>query len=434
MTTHDALVPDGKAKLGEAYADALRAPEEELNGGQGDGGYVIDDDLAETDEEEEEEEEEGEEENGIMGQAEGSAAAKLEIEDEWVSLENHPVQTSQRIQAALARLASSGRKNLTILLLGRKGAGKSSTANSVFGSRLFAVAPPGFLNYAPDPPSTVSKRKAGVVVTIMDTPGLVESDSVSDTALRHISFAVQSSTSSRTRRPIDIVLYMDRMDMPQVEDLDHEAFEAVTNTFGPQIWKNVMIGLSRSEVRNPAPWSCYDQFVDKRLAGIRAAMQKAGAPDAASIPYALIENSSLCQKNEDGELVVPNGSAWVPALVERAVDLALRQPKGYSWSPNKRNLIRRCILLPLLFIGQILFKLMVIDKIIEEDGVKGDQYGPYDIETQKEERRRVQERKVLERQQREEAKRRARKARQRKQAELEGVTDSDSEEDDEDYY
>lgn len=62
---------------------------------------------------------------------------------------------------------------------GRTGSGKSSTANSLFGSRMFAVQPFSALNYMPVQPTTVAKRKGGVVLTIIDTVGLVESDSVS---------------------------------------------------------------------------------------------------------------------------------------------------------------------------------------------------------------------------------------------------------------
>eukprot|EP00803_Ostreobium_quekettii_P010400 evm.model.scf_366.6 EVM.evm.TU.scf_366.6 scf_366:72543-78385(+) len=378
-------VKSGPEASGGASRDAVTGGDEHSEGGE-EGRYDVDSEGGDLEEEDDDSDGGG----GDAGQ--GSSTPDAEI-PEWVSLENHPVHTSQRIQAALMRLANNNRRNLTILLLGRTGAGKSSTANSLFGSRMFTVAPFNFLNYMPHQPNTISKRKVGVVVTIIDSVGLVESDSVSDTV-----------------------------------------FEGITKTFGPQIWKHLLIGLTRSEVRNPSPYSSYDEYVNKRVSGIRAAMRRAGAQDAASIPYALIENSSRCRKNAENEQILPNGCVWVPNLVERAVDLALRHSEGYKWNPRRRNLLRKFLLIPLLFIGQILFKLIVIDKLIEEDGVRGDQYGPYDLETQKEERRRVQERKEIERQQREEARRRARKARQRKQAELEGVSASDSDEEGDDYY
>lgn len=346
---------------------------------------------------------------------------------EWVSLENHPVPTSQRIQTAFARLATAGKSHLTILLLGRTGSGKSSTANSLFGSRMFAVQPFSALNYMPVQPTTVSKRKGGVVLTVIDTVGLVESDSVSYLALRQIAYA------ARNRCPIDVVLYVDRMDMPRVEDLDCEVFEGLTNTFGPQIWKHVMIGLTRSEVRNPSPHTSYDGYVLKRVNDIRAAMQKSGAQDA-TLPFALIENGSRCQKNAENEQILPNECVWIPTLIESAVDLALLHLKGYMYYPHKKsNLLQKLLIIPLVFITQILFKNFVIDPIIEEDGVRGDQYGPFDLETQKEERRRLEERKRIQRQNRESALRRVQKALLRMQHEREGVAGSDSDDDD-DFY
>ncbi|CAD7705066.1 unnamed protein product [Ostreobium quekettii] len=297
-------VKSGPEASGGASRDAVTGGDEHSEGGE-EGRYDVDSEGGDLEEEDDDSDGGG----GDAGQ--GSSTPDAEI-PEWVSLENHPVHTSQRIQAALMRLANNNRRNLTILLLGRTGAGKSSTANSLFGSRMFTVAPFNFLNYMPHQPNTISKRKVGVVVTIIDSVGLVESDSVSDTV-----------------------------------------FEGITKTFGPQIWKHLLIGLTRSEVRNPSPYSSYDEYVNKRVSGIRAAMRRAGAQDAASIPYALIENSSRCRKNAENEQILPNGCVWVPNLVERAVDLALRHSEGYKWNPRRRNLLRKFLLIPLLFIGQV---------------------------------------------------------------------------------
>lgn len=42
-----------------------------------------------------------------------------------------------------------------------------------------------------------------------------------------------------------------------------------------------------------------------------------------------------------------------------------------------------------LFDGQVAFKLLVLDRVLEEDSVTGDAYGPYDAEHVKEERARL---------------------------------------------
>ena len=51
-------------------------------------------------------------------------------------------------------------------------------------------------------------------------------------------------------------------------------------------------------------------------------------------------------------------------------------------------------LIPLVLAAQIAFKVLVLDRVLEEDGLTGDQYGPYDPEFVAEERDRLKHRKV----------------------------------------
>lgn len=82
----------------------------------------------------------------------------------------------------------------------------------------------------------------------------------------------------------------------------------------------------------------------------------------------------------------------------------------------------------------ILLKVFIVDRIIEEDGVKGDQYGPFDLETQKYERKRLLERKEREREEREATRRRLEEAQQLRQTERENVARAESEDEDDDDY
>lgn len=387
---------------------------------EGDDRYV--EDFDDDDEEEEEEEEEGEDHEGDEEYSGEHGQGPSDDVAEWVSLENHPMQTSQRIQSALRKLTLKGSHSLTILLLGRSGAGKSTTANSLFGSRMFAVVPFTMINYMPQQPTTMSRKKGGVVLTMIDTIGLVDSDSVSDMAMRQVAYTV------RNRCPIDVVLYVDRVD-DHVDDLDEEVFESITNTFGPQIWKHVLIGLTRAEVRNPAPFSSFEEYISSRVTSIRAAMREAGAQDA-TLPYALIENSTRCQRNQQDERILPNGCIWIPTLVEQAVDLALENRVGYIYEPiKKRNWLQKLFVIPLILLAQVLLKVLIIDPIIEEDGVKGDQYGRFDPATVEYERQKLKEMKEREKKEQEAARRKAQKARLRRQKEQEGILGAESSDD-----
>ncbi len=77
--------------------------------------------------------------------------------------------------------------------------------------------------------------------------------------------------------------------------------------------------------------------------------------------------------------------------------------KSLEWAPyrydpavvrrNDPNKKRRW-LIPLVLLAQIAFKVLVLDRVLEEDGVTGDAYGPYDPEFVQEERERIAREKV----------------------------------------
>lgn len=72
------------------------------------------------------------------------------------------------------------------------------------------------------------------------------------------------------------------------------------------------------------------------------------------------------------------------------------QPYRYSpgvvrrHDPNKK----RRWLIPLVLLAQIAFKVLVLDRVLEEDGITGDAYGLFEPEFVKEERERVKREKV----------------------------------------
>jgi len=61
-------------------------------------------------------------------------------------------------------------------------------------------------------------------------------------------------------------------------------------------------------------------------------------------------------------------------------DRSLQKPRN----PNKK----RRWLIPIIFAAQIAFKVLILDMWMEEDGARGDQYGPYEKEFVEQERAR----------------------------------------------
>jgi hypothetical protein len=56
---------------------------------------------------------------------------------------------------------------------------------------------------------------------------------------------------------IDAVLYLDRLDLYRVEPLDKRMMQAVSDTFGPSIWKKAVIGLTHGNMQQPPPGTTF---------------------------------------------------------------------------------------------------------------------------------------------------------------------------------
>lgn len=293
---------------------------------------------------------------------------------EWLSLTNHPAPTVAKIRHCLRHISQRGRNSMTILILGRAGVGKSSTVNSLFASTMAQAIPFHMITYQTAQALVVRKKADGVVLTVIDTPGLIESDAVSETLLKRIAFQSKSY-------PMDVVLFVDRVDMHQPDDLDVEMMKGLARMFGKEIWSRVVIGLTRADIKDPIPGQTYDTMIARRVEGIREIMRKAGGQQAA-LPYVLIENSDRCQRNAAGEKVLENGSPWVPTFFEKVVDVAMKFPRAYKYNPNSVNqgeqLFTKFCLIPIVLVVQVIIKIFVLDRVIASDGMKGDQYGPFD--------------------------------------------------------
>ena len=101
---------------------------------------------------------------------------------------------------------------------------------------------------------------------------------------------------------------------------------------------------------------------------------------------ALVENMRSCGEGDmGGEL--PDGSLWLPDLVDMMVQAVENGVTRFELDdelsvakrsdPNRK----RRWLIPLFVTVQVLLKVLVFDKMVADDGCKGDMYGPFDAET-----------------------------------------------------
>ncbi|KAK7246141.1 hypothetical protein RIF29_41001 [Crotalaria pallida] len=207
--------------------------------------------------------------------------------------------------------------SVTILILGKTGAGKSATINSIFGEMKTSISAYG--------PSTDGVKKIvgmvdGVELRIFDTPGL-RSSALEQSYNRKVLSRVKKFIR---KSPPDVVLYVDRLDA-QTRDLnDAPLLKSISSTLGPSIWRNAVIALTHAASAPPdgpsgSPLS-YDVFLAQRSSSVQTSIGRAAGefriinPGLIN-PVALVENHPSCRKNRQGQKVLPNGQSWRPLLL-----------------------------------------------------------------------------------------------------------------------
>ncbi|KAF8379851.1 hypothetical protein HHK36_029300 [Tetracentron sinense] len=340
---------------------------------------------------------------------------------EWAGIQQFPAATLAKLLELMGKLKQENVSSLTILVMGKGGVGKSSTVNSIIGERVVAVS--AFQSEGPRP-VMVSRSRAGFTLNIIDTPGLVEGGYVNDQALEIIKRFLLNKT-------IDVLLYVDRLDAYRVDNLDRQVIKAITDSFGKGIWRRGLVVLTHAQLSPPDGLN-YDDFFSRRseallkvvrlgarikkqefqmvdrvsllerhhealecnmddfssiMLGLRESLklfaytkkQAATMPmleiavsiNDSAIPVVLVENSGRCNKNDGDEKILPNGTAWIPNLMEIITDVVSNGSKAIVVDqkliegPNPND--RGKFLIPFILAFQYFFVVKRIQRAIKDD-------------------------------------------------------------------
>ena len=322
----------------------------------------------------------------MAASAAGARPAPLQAEpEEWKGLKQMPLATQNAVQAQLGRLREAGRERCTVLLLGRGGVGKSTLCNQLLGERKLRVNPYGLAapertvmlsRVAPTPAGAGEGDAGNVQLDLIDTPGLILNDRVHEGALLNLADQIRG-------RPIDVVLYVDRLDLYLVETLDREVMESVSRVLGRDVWSKALIVLTHGDTKPPGT-ADYEAFCTQRAEQVRTALRKTAGKGVGSgaLAHRVVENSSLCNRNWSGEKVLPDAerTPWLPALMEGVVQAALAgEGEPYVLKPNANNPNRKWRwLIPLAVAAQAALVKWVFVPALRHDDKWGDQFGPWD--------------------------------------------------------
>jgi len=207
--------------------------------------------------------------------------------------------------------------SLNVLVLGKSGVGKSATINSIFGKVKTKISAFGS---ATNSIKEIVGMVDGVSIRVFDTPGL-KSSALEQCYNKKVLSMIQKLTK---KKPIDIVLYVDRLDIQTKNLNDLPLLRTICDVFGPLIWRNTVITLTHAATAPPdgplgSPLS-YDVFVTQRTGAVQQAIghvigdERIMNPSLMN-PVALVENHPSCRKNKNGHKVLPNGQTWRPLLL-----------------------------------------------------------------------------------------------------------------------
>ncbi|GJQ10726.1 hypothetical protein GpartN1_g2517.t1 [Galdieria partita] len=206
-----------------------------------------------------------------------------------------------------AKAEESSTRSVNILVIGKKGSGKTTLINSLLGQQLGSHTDAFRVGTSSIEQVLVKLQATDTSICFIDTPGF--DDIVS-------SFPSLDNIMDYIRnRPIHAVLYVERLMDSRFTPFSWKLAETLTKKLGSKIWRKVIIVFTCGYVFPPIEYS-YEEFVKTRAMSLRHIIRDAIDDQELQLPVAISETSKLCPTNAQGLRLLPDGTAWFPALVD----------------------------------------------------------------------------------------------------------------------
>ncbi|MFR9719031.1 GTPase [Aeromonas diversa] len=192
-----------------------------------------------------------------------------------------------------ARIAKEmfGRKdNLTFLLIGRTGVGKSSTINSLLGEE---VAPVGKYEPTTMEIDAYQHKHGDLTYDIFDTPGLC--DDLPEVGNDEVYLEKIKMHASKA----DSIWFVTKLDETRITSDEKRGIKLISEALGSECWDRSIIVFTRADKADD-----FEEDLQHRTKTIREEIGKY-SENSASIPAVPVSNSNP---------ILPNGEKWLPEL------------------------------------------------------------------------------------------------------------------------
>ncbi|CAL9225556.1 unnamed protein product [Arabidopsis halleri] len=215
--------------------------------------------------------------------------------------------------------------SINVLVIGKTGVGKSATVNSIFGE---TKSPVGAFGVTTKSEKYMVGNVGGILIRILDTPGLMSSASEEQFNLE----VLMSIKKSMRKFPVDVILYVDRLD----NNPDIRLIRIITSSLGSSIWKNAIVVLTHAASDVPDSLS-YKDFIAQRSSlmhqSFRQAVPDLSCVDQNKMPGIVLaeNNMSSFSANKSSESTCPD---WRLNLLILCCSVKIRSKAGLLQKQN----------------------------------------------------------------------------------------------------